>query len=73
MVSLSHEVVVNSKNDKVVGVHLDGAEVAEILQVCFVHGSVLTPQQLQTAIDTCICSAVLCSAVTYCAVPINPS
>ena len=29
------KVVVNSQNDKVVGIHLVGAEVAEILQVTF--------------------------------------
>ena len=28
------KVVVNTQNDKVVGIHLIGAEVAEILQVC---------------------------------------
>ncbi len=28
------KVVVNTHNDKVVGIHLVGAEVAEILQVC---------------------------------------
>ena len=31
------KVVVNSQNDRVVGIHLVGAEVAEILQVTFFH------------------------------------
>lgn len=61
------KVVVNSSNDKVVGIHLVGAEVAEILQVCFCTAfvtvcecplmSALVSVSVSVSVPLCVCKA----------------
>lgn len=58
------KVVVNGQNDKVVGIHLVGAEVAEILQVTFI--TCCLESQCNWHMDISVCCVVSVLPADHC-------